>query len=415
MERQIVTEEQSEEMKPGPLEGIRVVEYGVFHAGPGAGAILGDMGAEVIKIESGFGDPERYWTHVGGLDISAPNGESLMFEVSNRNKQGIYLDIKSEKGREIFERLITGADVFLTNLRKSTKEKMGLDYETLRRINPQIVHASVSGYGTEGPMSDIGAFDPMGQARSGMMFLNDPDNPSLIHLAILDQATAIAFSHGIVTALFVRERTGQGQAVHASLYSTGLWLLYANVMTTSVLGINPSISWNRPQNSPLRNSYCCADGGWIIGVHHPEGKYWAPFCEITGQTHLLEDPRFADDAGRAEHSAELVAIFDAVLATRSRDEWMAIFPKRGLMFCPVMRLEEVLEDPQALVNDYIEPFDHPALGQIRIPGYPIHFSACRAGTRATAPSMGEHTDRVLGRLGYDAEAIVQLRQDSIIR
>lgn len=392
-----------------------MVEYGVFHAGPGAGAILGDLGAEVIKIESGFGDPERYWTHVGGLDISAPNGESLMFEVSNRNKQGIYLDVKSDKGREIFQRLIQGADIFLTNLRKTTKERMGLDYETLKTINPRIIHASVSGYGAEGPMSDVGAFDPMGQARSGMMFLNDPKNPSLIHLAILDQATAIAFSHGIVTALFVRERTGQGQAVHASLYSTGLWLLYANVMTTSVLGINPSISWNRPQNSPLRNSYCCGDGKWIIGVHHPEGKYWAPFCQITGQTHLLDDPRFVDDAGRARHSAELVEIFDAVLSTRPRDEWMAIFPRHGLMFCPVMQLEEVLTDDQALSNRYIETVDHPALGEIKIPGYPIHFSGCRAGTRASAPSIGEHTDRVLSALGYGAAEIETLRQAEVVR
>ncbi|MBI9082469.1 MAG: CoA transferase [Desulfobacterales bacterium] len=411
----MLTEEQNEALKPGPLDGIRVVEYGVFHAGPGAGAILGDLGAEVIKIESGFGDPERYWTHVGGLDISAPNGQSLMFEVSNRNKQGIHLDIRSKKGREVFDRLIAGADVFLTNLRKSTKEEKGLDYHTLCRVNPRIIHASVSGYGTEGPMSNIGAFDPMGQARSGMMFLNDPDNPSLIHLAILDQATAIAFSHGIVTALFVRERTGRGQEVHASLYSTGLWLLYANVMTTSILGINPSISWNRPRNSPLRNSYRCSDGKWLIGVHHPEEKYWAPFCELTGQTHLLDDSRFADDAGRAAHSAELVEIFDAVLATRTRDAWMEIFPKHGLMFCPVMRLEEVLDDPQALSNRYITEFDHPSLGRMKIPGYPIHFSACRAGTRTSAPAVGEHTDRILSDLGYEAAEIEKLRQAEVVR
>ena len=407
-------ETKTENIKPGPLEGIRVVEYGVFHAGPGAGAILGDLGAEVIKIESGFGDPERYWTQVGGVDISGPDGESLMFEISNRNKQGIVLDIKKKEGRDVFERLIARADVFLTNLRKSTKKKMGLDYETLARINPGIIHASVSGYGTAGPMDNTGAFDPMGQARSGMMYLHDPENPSLVHLAILDQATAIAFSHGIITALFVRERTGQGQEVHASLYSTGLWLLYANVVTTSIIGVNPSIQWNRPRNTPLRNSYRCGDGEWIIGVHHPEAKYWEPFCRITGQDHLLEDPRYADEAGRAKHSAELVAIFDKALAQRSRDQWMPLFLQHGLMFCPVMRIEEVLEDPQALENGYITGFDHPSLGKVKIPGYPIHFGACRAGTRAASPARDEHTDQVLGMLGYTAQEIETLRENTVV-
>lgn len=410
-----MTVKASKEGKPGPLEGIRVVEYGVFHAGPGAGAILGDLGAEIIKIESGVGDPERYWTLVGGLNIAAPNGESLMYEVSNRNKRGIYLDIKSAEGREIFEKLIAEADIFLTNLRKSTKEKMALDYETLRRINPRIIHASVSGYGTEGPMSDIGAFDPMGQARSGMMYLHDRDNPGLVHLAVLDQATAIAFSHGIITALFVRERTGEGQEIHTSLYATGLWLLYANLVTTSVLGLDPSIPWKRSGNSPLRNSFRCGDGKWIIGVHHPEGKYWEPFCRITGQEHLLDDDRYADDAGRAKHSDELVAIFDEVLATRPRDEWMAIFPRHGLMFCQVNRLEEVLDDEQALANGYVTECDHPSLGRIRIPGYPVAFSGADAGTRGPAPAIGQHTDPILAELGYGEEEIERLKKNNTVR
>ena len=153
-----------------PLEGIRVVEFGTFHAGPGASAILGDLGAEVIKIEEAEGDPMRNWKEVGGIRFTVADGEGFPFQFTNRNKRGIWLDIKHEKGREVFHRLIKEADVFLTNLRKSTKVALGIDYEALRKVNPRMIHASVSGFGSEGHLSDMGAFDPMGQARSGMMF-----------------------------------------------------------------------------------------------------------------------------------------------------------------------------------------------------------------------------------------------------
>ena len=401
---------------PGPLNGIRVVEYGVFHAGPGAGAILGDLGAEVIKIEAAAGDPERYWTNVGGMDISAPaTGESLMFEVSNRNKRGICLDIKTADGQAVLHRLVGAADVFLTNLRPPTKTRLGLDFATLRRVNPNIVHASVSGYGPAGPMADIGAFDPMGQAASGMMFLGDPQNPSLIHLAVLDQATAIAASHAIVTALFVRERRGGAQAVHASLYGTGLWLLYANLACASVLGRDPGMAWIRFDNSPLRNNFRCRDGKWVIGVHHPEEKYWEPFCRATGQERLLADPRFASPDRRRENVAELVKIFDEVMTGRDRDAWMTVFMAHGLMFSPVQRLEEVLADPQALANGYVVECDHPVHGPIKIPGYPTHFEGLSVGSHRPAPAIGEHTDAILAELGYTAEEIARLKTAGVAR
>ena len=174
-------------LKPMPLDGIRVVEFGTFHAGPGASAILGDLGAEVIKIEEAEGDPMRNWKEVGGIRFTMADGEGFPFQFTNRNKRGIWLNIKEEKGREIFRRLIQSADVFLTNLRKSTKQSMGLDYAAVSAINPRIIHASVSGFGQEGHLSDQGAFDPMGQARSGMMFSTGSDRPRLVHLAVLDQ------------------------------------------------------------------------------------------------------------------------------------------------------------------------------------------------------------------------------------
>jgi crotonobetainyl-CoA:carnitine CoA-transferase CaiB-like acyl-CoA transferase len=398
-----------------PLKGIRIVEYGLFHAGPGGNAILGDLGAEVIKIETASGDPERYWTNVAGSDFSLKNGESIIFEASNRNKKSICLDIKKEKGRRIFNRLITDADVFLTNLRKSTKVKLGLDYETLSQFNSKIIHASVSGYGLEGPMSDLGAFDPLGQARSGMMFVAGNSEPELLHLGILDQVTAITVSHAILTALFVRERRGSGQEVHVSLYSTALWIQYINFLVSSVLSIDPCIPADRAQHSPLRNRFRCRDGKWIIGTHHPEEKYWATFCQATGQTDLLNNPRFTTDAGAPTNFVELNDIFDKVFATKLRDEWMEIFLLHGLLACSVQQIHEVPDDPQALANNYVVPFDHPLQGPVKIPGYPVRFSACKAGTRSAAPQLGEHTDLVLQELGYSDQEIEKLKKEKVVR
>ena len=398
-----------------PLDGIKILEYGVFHAGPGGVAILGDLGAEIIKIETDAGDPERYWTRVADLDFALENGESLMFEISNRNKKGICLDIKTAKGRDIFERLVGEADVFLTNLRNSTKVKLGLDYTTLAAINADIVYASVSGYGTKGTMSDLGGFDPLGQAISGMLYVTGSTEPEMIHLGVLDQAAAITVSHAIITALFVRERRGIGQEVHVSLYSSALWLQYANLMMNNVLGVDPCIPGHRSKHSPLRNFFRCQDDKWIHGTHHPDEKYWATFCKATGQQALLKDPRYTDENGKPKNIEELVKVFDRVFATRPRDAWVPLLQKKGLMFAPVQHIREVQMDPQALANDFVVPFQHPMLGQINIPGYPVQFSACRAGTSSAAPRLGEHTDEVLQYLGYAMHDIEQLRKEDVVK
>lgn len=399
---------------PMPLEGIRILEYATFHAGPGAGGILGDLGAEVVKVEAPTGDPMRSWAEMGGIEFSTPDGQGLLFQFSNRNKKSICLDIKKDEGREIFHRLIKGSDIFIVNLRKSTKARLGLDYQTLSKINPRIIHVNISGFGPEGFLDDHGAFDPMGQARSGMMFITGGQEPKILHLAILDQAVSIMASQAIMTALFYRERRSVGQEVHVSLYSTALWVQYANLMMAGCIAVEP-IQEGRAHFSPLRNTFCCGDGQWIMGTHHPEERFWGPLFKATGQDDLMKDPRFSDEEGRRKNRQALVALFDKVFKTKPRGEWLRILREHGLMFGPVQHISDVLRDPQALENDYVVDFYHPTLGPVQIPGYPAHFSSFRPETRSAAPELGEHSRSIMLEMGYEDEDIQRLMSEDVIR
>jgi crotonobetainyl-CoA:carnitine CoA-transferase CaiB-like acyl-CoA transferase len=413
----MINNSKSTDDRPMPLEGIRMVEFGIFIAGPGAGAILGDLGADVLKIESWAGDPGRYLSKIGKIPpLAFKNGESIIFQTSNRNKKGICIDIAKEKGREILYRLLRDADVFITNLRKSTITKLGVDYEKISKVNPKIIYAGISGYGPEGPMSNLGAFDPLGLAYSGMMFMSGSPEPLHIppQVALLDQATAISASHAILTALLVRERQGIGQEIHISLYSTGMWLMHFNLMAAHILSMSPS-HWDRYEHTPLGNYSCCKDGKWIMGIHHPEEKYWIALCEATGQNALIDDPRFADDEQRLENCAELVTVFDKVFATKTRDEWMEILLAKGLMFVKVQDITEIQDDPQALINRYIVDFEDPRFGKVKVPGYPIHFSANRAGIRSLAPAIGEHTDFIMQQAGYTEQEIKKLKEERVVK
>jgi crotonobetainyl-CoA:carnitine CoA-transferase CaiB-like acyl-CoA transferase len=402
---------------PGPLQGVRIVECAVWHAGPGASAILADMGAEVIKVETLAGDPERAQKNLGAVNFEQSSNPdwSFMFELSNRNKRGICLDIHSNQGRTLFNRLLETADVFLTNLRNETKPKWGIDYESVRKINPRIIHANVSGFGPRGKMRNVGAFDPMGQAISGMVFLTGPNEPVLLQAVILDQMTAIAASHAMLAALFVRERHGIGQEVHVSLYSSALWLMHSNLLATGILKSNPIVEWDRSKNSPLRNCFKCKDGKWVMGTNHPEDKFWKKFCDITGQSGLADDPRYNRIEVRSKHSAELMDIFNSIFLMRTRDEWVSLLQENGLMFAPVQDLDEVLVDPQALENGYVVDFDHPTLGKVKLPGFPIHFSENKAGTHGAAPALGQDTDQVLTELGCTLEEIDSLHAGNIVK
>lgn len=263
-------------------------------------------------------------------------------------------------------------------------------------------------------MQAIGAFDPLGQACSGMMFATGGELPAPLHIGILDQATAITLSHSILAALLARERHGVSQELQVSLYGSALWLQHINMMLASVLDIDPSVTSDRSKHSPLRNVFCCKDGEWVMCTHHPEEKYWATFCKVMGTEELLSDRAFTDETGKPLQPAVLNTRFDEIFATRTRDEWMTDFMLNELMFAPIQRVTDVEKDPQALLNGYVRPGNYPGLGHIGVPGYPAYFSECRPGIRTRAPDKGEQTDDIMSDLGYNAAAVEKLKKDGVI-
>ncbi|HEY2403652.1 MAG TPA: CoA transferase [Steroidobacteraceae bacterium] len=407
----------ADDQRARPLEGIKIVEVGVWHAGPGASAILGDLGAEVIKIESLTGDPERLYGTFRGMPVieSGIPDWTLLFEITNRNKKGICVDIATEQGQAILRALIQRADVFVTNLRQSTRPKLGIDYPSVSKVNTRIIYANVSAFGPKGPMSDTGGFDPLGQAISGMTFLAGREEPIVLQTIILDQLTAITASHAIVTALLVRERQGIAQEVEVSLYGTATWLLHANLVSTSLAKQNTRVAWDRSKNPPLRNTYKCRDGKWIMGADHKEHKYWHPFCQTIGREELATDPRFATPELRNTNLPTLICLLDEIFVTRTQQDWLESLRGAGLLFVPIQELPDVLQHPQALINGYVVDYEHRALGKIRIPGYPVRFGANKAGTHGPAPGLGEHTHEVLAELGYVDRDIEQLKTAKVIR
>jgi crotonobetainyl-CoA:carnitine CoA-transferase CaiB-like acyl-CoA transferase len=400
-----------------PLEGIRVLEWGMFHAGPAGTAILGDLGAEVIKIEQpGIGDLSRTSSRIGSVFLAKTQGLNLFHEAANRNKKGITLDLSKEQGREAAYRLVGKSDVFLCNLRRQTIEGMKMTYPILSSYNPKLIYARVSAFGPKGPDRDRGGFDYQGQGRSGMMYSMGEEGmpPIASQFGIMDQATAIMASHQIITALLMRERFGVGQEVHVSVLSSSLYLLYLNQMF-ALVGDFEAPRHQRAKEEATRNHYKAQDGRWLIITANPNGMSWKPLCEALGQPELADDLRFATPEARFANREELVALFDQIFATRPRDEWLRIFAQYDLISAPVNRLSELASDPQIVENDYIVDFNHPVLGKVKIPGYPIHFSESWAGTRSAAPKLGEHTEQVLMEIGgYTAQEVANLRKEGVI-
>ena len=404
----------------GPLEGVRIIECGGYLSAPSACYMLGDLGAEVIKIEDRVkGDPSRGMSALFGRAMSLPGNLNIMFETANRNKKSITLDLKKDKGKKLLYELVKLSDVFCTNYSQSAIAKLGIDYTTLAGHNPKIVYAIATGYGSSGPDSQKRAFDTIAQARSGIMYaVGEPESPpAQIAGPLFDQMTGTLLAYGILAALLARDRQGIGQKVEVSLLGSGLHLQAYNVNTV-LLRDRPIPRPSRlKQRNPLANHYECADGKWILFAEAQSDRFWHDFCCAVGIEELEEDARFGTAALRNDNRLELTKILDKVFKTKKRDVWIGLLEKKGggIAFSPVLDPTELKDDLQILSNDYIKEIDHPVLGETKVIGCPVKFGNTPADISTAAPSFGANTEEVLIDVcNYSWEDIEKLKDDEII-
>jgi CoA:oxalate CoA-transferase len=402
---------------PMPLEGIRVLDWTIWQQGPVCSTILGDLGADVIKIEERVGgDPGRGLLRLAGLEVSdRPN---FYFAANNRNKRGITLDLKKPEAREIVYRLTKTSDVFVQNFRKGVADRLGIGYADLKRHNPRIVYANANGYGPRGAESASPSFDYLGQARSGIMLAaGEPEMPPCaIAGGIADQMGAILLAFGVVTALHARERFGVGQEVNASLLSSMMFLQGLNLSARLMLGNHmprASRSWTF---NPLWNHYRCADDRWIALGMLQADRYWKNFCLALGAEELAVDARFQDAPSRMANAGEAIAGLAAAFEKKPLAEWIEILHKAGdFIFSPVQSINELPDDPQVKANDYVIDFEDPVFGTIQMIGMPFQLSATPGRVRSAAPEFGQHTEEILTQdLGFSWDEIAALKTKEVI-
>jgi CoA:oxalate CoA-transferase len=399
----------------GPLEGVKVVEITMFQQGPVAGMRLGDLGADVIKIESKEGDPARGFMKIIGA-MAGLKGKNYYFEHNNRNKRGIVLDLKSKKGIEVFLKLIDTADVFLNNMSIQAPIKMGIGPDVLLKRNPRLIYAHASGWGRKGPDANDLSFDYTGIARSGLMMACGERGtpPTQILPGIGDEIGGLMCAWGVTAALFARERTGKGQVVDTSLMGSVIGGLAFILAAPTILGQEFPREKRSEAGNPLYSHYCCKDGKWLAVAHLAPDRYWRQFCKALGIEEVVDDPRFTGIEARGKNAKELVALLDAKFATRTREEWMKILKEAECIFTPIQTLTEVTQDPQARANEYFIEVDHPEWGKQKLLGFPWSFSETPAAWRRPAPRMGQHTDEILQQIGYTKEEIDGFRKEGAI-
>lgn len=399
----------------GPLDGVRVIEISMFQQGPVAGMRLGDLGADVIKIEPKTGDPGRQFMRIIGAMVGL-EGRNYYFEHGNRNKRGMVLDMRKPQGMEVFLKLIDSADVFLNNMSIPAPERMGIGPEALMARNPRLIYAHASGWGRRGPDADEYSFDYTGIARSGLMLACGEKGapPTQILPGIGDEVGALACAWGVTAALYAREKTGRGQVVDTSLMGSVIASLGLIMAAPSMLGMEFSREIRAEAGNPIYNHYRCQDDRWIAIAHLQPERYWPKVCQALSLEELINDPRFNSIEARSKNAAALVAVFDERFALKPRHEWLGLLNQAGCICTPVQTPQEVTCDPQALANDYFVYMDHPEHGKTKMVGFPWDFSDTPAACRLPAPEFGQHTDEILLELGYNAVEIDSLRCDEVI-
>ncbi|HZA53724.1 MAG TPA: CoA transferase [Candidatus Udaeobacter sp.] len=396
--------------RAGALDGVRVLDLTRVLAGPYCAMFLGDLGAELVKIEQpGVGDDTRGWgpPFVGG--------ESAYFLCVNRNKKSVTIDLKSAEGVDLLRRLAKSADVLIENFRPGTMERLGLGEEELRLGNPRLVYASLSGFGADGPMSDWPGYDLIVQAWGGLMSITGtPDGePTKVGVAIIDLVAGLMLGKAIVAALFAREKIGIGQKVDTSLLEAEVACLINAGSNYLVEGKIP-LRWGNAHPSIVPyQSFRTSDGYLVIGVAS-EG-IWRRFCQALGRAELADDARFAKNSDRVENRAALIRILSEIFLTRESDTWLKLLNEAEVPCAPVQTIDKVFSADQVLRREMLVEVEHPTAGTVRMAGLPVKFSATPASIRLPPPLLGQHTAQILTSwLGMRSEEINELKRKRVV-
>lgn len=393
-------------MPVSPLDGLRVVDLSRILAGPFATMMLGDLGAEVVKIElPGRGDDTRYW----GPPFEG--GVATYFIAVNRNKRSVTLDLKSEAGRQVLWRLLERADVLVSNFRPGVMERLGFGYDAVAERCPRVIHAVINGYGESGPAAKRSSFDLVIQAESGLMDVTgQPDGvPTKVGVSIADQVAGLYLVQGVQAALLARYRTGRGQRVEIALHDAMVSMLTYQAQQYLTAGISPRRLGNAHPSLAPYQPFKTLDGSVIVGV--TSELFWHRFCEAAGLVELLDQERFASNAGRVEHRGELEAAIGARFAGENTRHWIEVLGAAGVACAAIGTVAEALDGDITAEREMVVKCPN---SDLRLLGVPVKLSETPGRVRSAPPGLGEHTDEVLAELGYTPQQVAALRRARVI-
>ena len=393
-------------MISGALEGFTCIDVSGHVAGPYASSLLGDLGCDIIKVEL----PRGGDTHRGRNPKYEGYGPS--FRALNRNKKSVTLDLRQKKGSEILRKLLATADIFLENFRPPTRARLGLDYDELAKLNPKLIHCSISGYGQSGPYRDKPGFDTIGQALSGMMSLvTDLDDPKVAGVSFVDHTAGIFAAHGIMAALLARAKTGKGQFIDVSLLQVAIAFIESHV--ADYLNGGEAVS---RENFPKGRIYSLLDcEGKPFMVHlSSHNQAWEGLLRAGELDNLIGDPRFATNKHRTDRHDEIVQLLRAQFRTNEREYWLARLDAHQIPHAPINTIAEVFDNPQIKHLGIPKKITHPKMGTSNLVGSPINMSATPPQFFRAAPLLGEHTHEVMAQLGYDENTVTELKESGVI-
>jgi crotonobetainyl-CoA:carnitine CoA-transferase CaiB-like acyl-CoA transferase len=392
-----------------PLDGIKVLDLSKVLAGPLCAQYLGDLGAEVIKVEApGQGDETRGWP-----PFPAP-GLGTVYLSANRNKRSIAINMKSEKGRALVHELAKCADVAIESFGTGVAERLAIDANSLRALNGRLIHCSISGFGRTGPLKNSPGYDVILQAFSGIMSMTGDEGGGYIRSPIspIDQMTGVHAFSGILASLLAREKSGTGASIQVSLFDTALGLLGYNLQTFWERGVQPAKCGSSHESLCPYQAFEASDGPIMIGVAND--NLWRKFCAVAGLSAIVDDLKFRTNADRVKHRAETLHHVQSVITTNTVSHWNAVLNEVGIPCSPINTLAQLLEHPHTKANKIIMQYEHAAAGRLNSVGHPVTFVGEERSAGLPPPMLGQHTDEILREMGLSAERIDELRREEVV-